>query len=86
MFWQIGVNFFSPKQANLQWTPTNQGEGEQIQGKDKKFILYANTILGLHSEYAETSMTPLSVVREKKNPKRTKIYNIIKIFSVRGGT
>ena len=38
MFWQIGVNFFSPKQANLQWTPTNQGEGEQIQGKDKKFI------------------------------------------------
>ena len=41
MFWQIGVIylfFFFPKQANLQWTPTNQGEGEQIQGKDKKFI------------------------------------------------
>ena len=29
---------FSPKRANLKWTPNNQGEGEQIQRKDKKFI------------------------------------------------
>ena len=30
--------FFSPKQANLQRTPKNPGKGDQIQGKDKKFI------------------------------------------------
>ena len=33
------IIFFPPKkQANLKWTPNNQGEGEQIQRKDKKFI------------------------------------------------
>ena len=36
-FGKLELIFF-PKQANLQWTPNNPGEGEQIQGKDKKFI------------------------------------------------